>query len=148
MDPASQIVGAEKLTGVLGYWPTFHDAEVIWVRLDRGGAGAGPSLEALVHTFEMTNQVDAAGFYVLRNNVLVHLRFAGVSDLKLDDFNEQNVLFGLTISKREGAAAESGFDVKFDPSWGVGAVFGCTAVAVVSVDPCDSSGRSLTTGKI
>ena len=30
-----RIEGAEKLTGVFGKWPSFHDANVIWVRLDR-----------------------------------------------------------------------------------------------------------------
>ena len=89
----------------------------------------------------MTDEVDAAGYFVLRNNVLVHLRFAGVENLKLDDFNQQNALFELTISKEEGAGRA--FRVVFDASWGVGAEFSCDAVAVLSVQPCNKEGRGL-----
>ena len=141
MAPVKQIVGAEKLTSSFGYWPSFHDAEVVWMRLDRDKTelGLGPTLDAMIHAFEMTEEVDAAGYYVLRNHVLVHLRFAGVENLKLDGFNQQNALFGLTISKAE--AGSKNFRVAFDPAWGVGAEFSCTAVAVVSVQPCDKDGR-------
>jgi len=146
MNSIEQINGAEKLTAVFGCWPTFHDAEVVWIRLDRGGTDLGPSptLEALVHAFEMTDQVDAAGFYLLRNHVLAHLRFSSVGALKLDDFNQQNVLWGLTISNLDSSGAEAVFQVEFEPSWGVGVTFQCKAIAVVSVQLCDKEGKAQT----
>jgi hypothetical protein len=49
MDVAARIAGAEKLITVFGYWPSFHDAEVLWIELRRRpcGEGYGPTLEAL-----------------------------------------------------------------------------------------------------
>src|SRR5690349_8078454 len=88
------IAGAHKLVEVFGYWPSFHDSEVLWVRLDRKptGDGYGPTLEVLVHTFEMTSEVNSGGHYVLRNHVLVHLQFLDVVELHMDGFNHQNAL--------------------------------------------------------
>lgn len=145
MVPADEILGAERLTAVFGYWPTFHDAEVVWMRLDRGGTdlGPGPTLDALIHAFEMTKEVDAAGYYVLRNHVLVHLRFAGVSNLRLDGFNQQNAIFGLTISMAETGEVGEKYQVGFDPSFGVGAEFHCATIAVSGVQPCDKDGNPL-----
>ena len=37
-DFESLIVGRDKLTSIFGYWPSFHDAEVIDLRLWRGHA--------------------------------------------------------------------------------------------------------------
>ena len=139
------IAGADQLVAVFGRWPSFHDAEVVWVRLDRGTPGDGvPSLEALVHTSEMTSEVGAGGYYVLRHHVLVHLRFGAVTEARLDGFNEQNVLTALNLTDRgEGQPESSRFEVSFDPAFGLGASFQCDAIEVVSVAPCGSDGQPL-----
>jgi hypothetical protein len=31
----NRIIEADTLTAVLGYWPSFHDAEVKYIKLDR-----------------------------------------------------------------------------------------------------------------
>lgn len=65
LDPSS-IDAAGALVEIFGYWPAFHDAEVIAVRLDRSGVSGSPELEADVHVFEMTSTVTPDGFYELR----------------------------------------------------------------------------------
>src|SRR5688572_8360888 len=100
-DVTHRIAGADKLLAVFGYWPSFHDAEVVRITLDRrspAGELVDPTLDALIHTWEMTDAVNEAGSYVLRHHVLVHLRFQGIDELQLEAFNHQNVLFGLTIA--------------------------------------------------
>ncbi len=42
------IVGADRLASRFGGWPSFHDAEVVRLMLDRNGAN-GPTAEMLVH---------------------------------------------------------------------------------------------------
>jgi len=37
------VKNADVLINIFGYWPSFHDAEVLTMRLDRAGAD-GPSL--------------------------------------------------------------------------------------------------------
>ena len=97
MDAFERIMGYTRLVDVFGYWPSFHDAEVVSIRLDRHG-DAGPVLEALVHAFEMTRDVDAGGYFVLRHHVLVHLRFHEVVAPVLYGFNPQNMLYGILLT--------------------------------------------------
>jgi len=55
-----KVINNEALTNIFGYWPSFHDAEVTQVRLDRGegvgpaGETTNPTLEADIHVFEMS----------------------------------------------------------------------------------------------
>jgi len=77
------VKGSERLTSVFGCWPSFHDAEIIWMRLHRGDRRseegvAGPSMEMEVHTFEITNEVAPTGLLVLKHHVLVHFRFVDI----------------------------------------------------------------------
>lgn len=137
------IIDSEKLTSVFGYWPSFHDAEVIWLRLDRRGSelGEGPTLEAQVFAFEMTRDVDPAGYFVQRHHVLVHFRFSGVAELKVDDLNQQNVLFELRINAvRDEQSDGRRLVVDLSSTWGVGATFRCEKAAVLSVEACDKDG--------
>ena len=146
METYQSIRNHERLTSIFGYWPSFHDAEVIWLRLDRRATtlGHGPTVEALIHAFEMTSEVNAAGFYVLRNQVLVHLRFSRVVEPILDGFNCQNVLSVLSVKDiRERQMELLNFEVKFDTSFGLEASFQCQDIEVVDVRPCDNDGLPL-----
>ena len=144
LEDFGSINGAEQLVSIFGYWPTFHDAEVLWMRLDRRPAGEGdygPTLEALVHAFEMTPEVGSDGHYVLRHHVLVHLRFQEVVELRLDGFNHQNALMGLTFTDlRDGQMERVKWAVRFDSAFGADASFQCLAVEVVNVAPCSKAG--------
>jgi Immunity protein 50 len=141
-----KIVGAEKLVGVFGYWPSFHDAEVLSMQLDRkplNEANYGPTVQALVHTFEITNEVSPDGYLILRHNVLVRLIFHEVAELQVKDFNHQNALMGLSLldlSYRQLERVKWG--VQFDRSFGANASFQCYSVEVSSVVPCGKDGAA------
>jgi hypothetical protein len=79
---------AEKLTHIFGEWPSFHVAEVVCLVLDRSGSEA-PTLEAQIHVFAVTSDLDANGHYVLANHTLVTLRFTKVALLELGGFNRR-----------------------------------------------------------
>jgi hypothetical protein len=147
MNSFDRIEGAEKLVGVFGYWPSFHDAEVLWMRLDRRPICDdcyGPILETLIRAFEMTNEVGPDGFYVLRHHVLVHFRFHDVKGVRLKDFNNQNMLHGLSIADiREHQMERIHFEVGFDSTFGVNASLQCYRVEVVSVTPCTKDATPL-----
>ncbi len=49
--PTHKIAGAERVLDIFGAWPSFHDAEVLSLRLDRSGLSGGPELEAEIHVF-------------------------------------------------------------------------------------------------
>ncbi len=135
----------KRLTSIFGRWPSFHDAEVIWLRLDRKATslGDGPTVETLIHIFEMTSEVDAARFYVLRNHVLVHLRFSRVVEPILDGFDQGHTLMSLSIKDiRPQQMKHLNFEVNLDPVYGPEASFQCQDIEIVDVKPCDSDGHS------
>ncbi|QEL16937.1 Imm50 family immunity protein [Limnoglobus roseus] len=147
MEGIGPIEGEEQLVAVFGYWPTFHDAEVLWLRLDRrsgGEASYGPTLEALVHAFEMTDEVGPDGYYGQRFHVLVHLQFREVVKLRLDGFNHQNALHGLDFTDlRDRQMERVKWAVRFNSAFGVDASFECFAVEVLSVVPCGNAGEAI-----
>ena len=79
--------GAAELFDWFGFWPTFHDGEVLSLHLDR----AGPS-HLRVHTWERTNELDSRGCYVVRKRAIVTFILEQISELELDGFSQQNVL--------------------------------------------------------
>jgi len=128
---------SETLVAIFGHWPSFHDAEVVAWRLDRAAGELGaPGLEVDVHLFEMTSDVDARGFYVLRHHTLATLRFDGIDELDLDGFNGQNVISELEI---EATADQNRLAVVLDTSSGLAASFTCSSGSVVRAEPFDPS---------
>jgi|SRR5690242_8940989 Immunity protein 50 len=91
-----EIPGATELHDWFGHWPTFHDAEVISLHLNRQGTSA-----LRVHTWETTNQVDTEGCYILTKHVVVEFLVDSVSNCVLGAFNHQNVISGLAVEKTD-----------------------------------------------
>ena len=90
------IPGAVDVVAWFGYWPSFHDAEVVSITLDRLNAS-----RVVIHTFTATREIDARGYYVLRNHTLTTIRFHDVLNLEIKGFSNQNVIFGLSIESQE-----------------------------------------------
>ncbi|WNG39623.1 hypothetical protein F0U61_42585 [Archangium violaceum] len=146
-DASSFFANAERLTRIFGYWPSFHDAEVLELNLSRGGNGAevggdnAPILTARIYVFEMTSKV-RSGRFVLRNHTRVTLRFEGVDGLELDGFNHQNALNALSfelVPRTDGGP--SLLAVTFDPAYGLGASFTCRSAEVVEAEACSAPVR-------
>jgi hypothetical protein len=139
-----KVRNAETLEDIFGYWPSFHDAEIVQVRLVRGdllepeGKPRKPTLEADVYVFETTDQVTEEGFYALRKHTLATLAFCGIDELQLDGFNHQNVLFGLSLEDISDRQLELlKWRVAFDSSFGFAATFMCEQIEVVRAVPFD-----------
>ena len=90
------IEGSKELFHWFGYWPSFHDAEVISLSLHRSGASS-----LVLHTWEVSKEIDEKGYYVLAKHAVVEFLMKRVVDLDLSGFNQQNVIFGLEIHKLE-----------------------------------------------
>jgi hypothetical protein len=129
--------GAELLTGIFGYWPSFHDAEVVRLALERKEPyESGPDLAADVYTFETTEEVGGDGRYLLKHEVLVSFRFSGIDSLRIEGFNNQNALWGLEIIDIRSRQLEYlRYEVHFAASFGVGAEFFCRDIEIEGVRP-------------
>ncbi len=122
------IHGEEKLKGIFGVWPSFHDAEVWSLTYER--VPDGFSVIAVIHAFQTTSEVDARGYYVLKNHTKVRIRFDRCSDVSLEGFNHQNVLFGLDIAQPHQSTADCPFQVRFDKSYGLAGSLRCKDIVV------------------
>ena len=120
------VLGAEKLTSRYGgCWPSFHDAELIELRLHRGNFIAGPSHPDLLGPeliVKIRTWIEAPGTLP----TLATLRFGGVEDLEMSGFNHQNVILDLSIK-----SAADGFDVTFRAAFGLGIAFHCGEIEVM-----------------
>lgn len=132
----SKIENSHLLTGIFGYWPSFHDAEVISVELQRAQDGSDqPTLRARVYVFAVTKEVDDRGFYVLKNHTLVTFLFRGIDESQIKSFNHQNALWELKITDLSSRQLENlNFEVHFVPSFGVEAEFKCKTVEIEAVE--------------
>lgn len=142
----SLIAGSEKLTRIYGGWPSFHDAEVIELHHRRGQMKPGdwddsnvmPVLTAKIHIFieSPTSQ-----------HTLATLRFEDVDDYKMEGFNHQNAILGLSITLQDRGTFESGESlppylvVEFQPAFGMGASFRCFRIEVVDAVRCTEEGK-------
>ena len=130
-----RIKNSEALTAIFGRWPSFHDAEIHSMYLDRGGK-AGPFLEAKIHVYEMTKEVDARGRYVLKNHTLVTFRFSRVVMGEIKWFNQQNVISYLDIDEvGPESSGRRNFYISIKSSNGCEASFECEDVIITSVEP-------------
>jgi len=92
------VEGARGLYDWFGYWPNFHDAEVISLHLNRRGSSS-----LSLHTWELSKDVDEKGYFILSKHVVVEFVMKEVVGLSLNGFNHQNVISGLAIEPSEGA---------------------------------------------
>ena len=98
---APDIPGAADVVAWFGYWPSFHDAEVLSITLDRS-----ESSRIVVHTWNRTDEVGARGYYVVDKHAIVTfgledflLDREGITNSQIDGFSKQNVLSSLTVRK-------------------------------------------------
>jgi len=94
----AQIPGALGLSEWFGYWPSFHDAEVLSLDLHR----AGPST-LKIHTFEISNQVTSRGFLVCTKHVVVTFIIEEIKRAKREGVKVLKVIHGYGSSGKGGA---------------------------------------------
>ena len=127
MFEAPGIPGAEDVIAWFGYWPTFHDAEVLLITLDRSNGAC-----VVIHAHETTREIDASGHYVLAKHALVTFFLEGfppdddgVTNIHLEYFNHQNVLSSARVNK-----IAAGYELALDGIFGVDGVISAERMRV------------------
>ena len=80
-DDAKILPGAENLIEWFGRWPSFHDAEILSIELNRLGAS-----RIRIHVWNRLADVDTRGFYKHDKHCTVTFKLEQISDLELADF--------------------------------------------------------------
>jgi len=127
------VTNGEQLVAAMGYWPSFHDANVIEV------CRASNSFFAKIHVFEMTDRVDTEGYFVLQKHHLVTFAFHGVRRNSLPADYATDCLEELVFAK-----AGDNVQVNFESVMGQDGEIVCTEVAIAKVVPCSSAGNART----
>lgn len=126
-----KIINRELVEDIYGQWPSFHDAEIHELKLSRSKDKRDACLELVIHTFHSTMETDENGYYKTIHNYLVSLRFENITNLKLEDFNHQNVLWGLDFQEAE--INSNLIKVNMETSYGCRGEFLCEEVIVLGV---------------
>ena len=132
MNVPTYILNHEAVVSFFGRWPSFHDANVLAYEL------GADSISVTLHTWHMTDEVDAKGYFVLRNHALVSFRFDGLCEVQMDAFGSGNILSGLEISP---CSAPASFHVELDSVMDMSGSFSAGSGEVVSVIPCTFDGK-------
>jgi hypothetical protein len=109
LEVIDKVPGTAEFIKWFGYWPSFHDAEVLDLKLCR----SGPST-IRVHSFETTDLVNSQGFFVCTKHVVVSFVFEHVTNLNLDCFNAQNVIGELHLRQ-----SSDGYQLTLEPCHGI-----------------------------
>lgn len=115
-----RIAGAAALVAHFGYFPNFHDAEVVSVTLDR----AGSTLVLILHASR--DVLDDRGDGVRDRHVLVTITMRQLHYMKLENFYGQNVIFALVFTE----TAERLIECNLDESVGLSALVTAAHVAI------------------
>jgi hypothetical protein len=97
------VPGGPELLAWFGYVPSFHDAEIIGLHLNR----TGPSTLS-IHTWDVTDKVDSKGFFVHEKDVVVTFTLEEIENLELEGFSHQNVIGGLALNRMQAEAPKFG----------------------------------------
>jgi len=129
---AELFANSASLVGAIGYWPSFHDANVKEVRRE------GDVCRVLVHVFETTDKIDSKGGIVLAKHHLVTIQMSGIVECTLPTNYQGDCLFGLG-AERVGDSVKVVFDSAIDPefTWHVL----CRRAEVVNAESCDDAGQ-------
>ena len=127
----SLITNYELAIQQFGYWPAFHDAEVLKVTLE-----ANPGYDATaiftIATHEFINELNARGYYKQANNCNIELQFKGIIEMSFEGFNHQNVIFDLSFEKNG-----DNIRCEFGASVGLVATIEAEEVSILSLIPAE-----------
>ncbi|WP_041388554.1 immunity 50 family protein [Polaromonas sp. JS666] len=137
MQPIEHIIGTSKVVETLGYWPTFHDAEVISFAAERAlPVKCGYSIFRMtVHVRNYTTVGEGTAQYaqVLSASVLIHFLFTGACDFEFSGFNHQNVIDAIVVTPVT-TDESANLRVAIESIWGFGGILRCSRVEVEAVE--------------
>lgn len=130
---ADLFANSELLVNPMGYWPSFHDANV------KEAHRESDVCRVLIHVFEITDQVDSTGYLVLTKHHLVTIRMSGIEECSLPPNYRSDSLFGLE-AERVGDLVKVVFDSAIGPEFTWHLL--CRRAEIASVAVCNSEGET------
>lgn len=130
-----EIPGGADLVLWLGQIPSFHDAEIISLHLNRCGRSS-LRLHGWIHTGKVGND----GYLELGKQAIVTFDLENIMDLQLDGFSVQNVISGLVIRRAPdrpdrrpylaGEPSSQDIEIELEPCYGLSGFIRARSVTV------------------
>jgi hypothetical protein len=90
------IDGVDRVLKWFGYWPRFHDSEILEVRLVVNGVST-----IRLHAFHVSSELDDRGYFIQDKHCQITFKVAEVTELSFTaDTADIGVLFGVSIAKQ------------------------------------------------
>ena len=131
------ISGSKKVIEALGYWPSFHDAEVVSFSVERAlPFKADCTLARLavhIQQYEAVGEGTPQYELVLCKSIVLRFLFQGICALKSSDFNHQNVIDSISVSP---VTTEDRvlLAVVVESIWGFGCSLRCSSVEIEAIE--------------
>jgi hypothetical protein len=93
-----EIDNAKLVIDHFGYWPTFHDSEIISIIIQRTLDKATSSATLRVYSFEMTDQM-VGGHDQLVKHCFFDVEITDLIKTEIDGFNHQNAVLALEFGR-------------------------------------------------
>jgi hypothetical protein len=131
----ASVPGGSELVAWFGHAPSFHDAEIVSLSLNRRSAST-----LVLHAWNTTKEVDDRGYFVLDRHAVVTFVLLDILDLELDGFSHQNVVSGLILRRAPDRpdrssfywrdASPDDFEIELEPCFGLDGRIRCRSVSV------------------
>lgn len=148
MGPYTLIAGYQEVLAAFGLWPSFDEAEVLRMLLDRTRVDTRgipyPSIELELRAWHLLQS--GPGEYVFdgKRSSVIHFLFEQVYDVQLGGLNHQNVLSSLRFRPIEDRpwTASSGLGVQLEECFGLSGCFKAGSAKVLAIKPCGAAGTA------
>ena len=120
------------LENIYGSWPSFHDAEILSIKMYRDEeSGKNCTLVASFYLYETKsiNEGTAQFEIICTNENIATIEFQGIENIKLEGFNHQNVIDELQLKQKDKSIF-----VEFESIFGVQCSFFCSKITVLGVE--------------
>jgi hypothetical protein len=116
------IPGADAVIAWFGHWPSFQDAEVLSIHINRDGLSL-----IRIHTWNVSTRLDRAGQFMREREAILVFELAGIKSLRLqgEEVDRQNLAHGNGIER-----TEQGYRFGFAPSRGLAGELTVEQIAV------------------
>ena len=102
----------QNIINIFGYWPSFHDSPVTQFEI------TDKTLSLSLKVWEMTNDVDVDGYFILTKKHEVSFSFTHIISTNLDSFPPSNILYTLGFSSLEEFKSLGHFSINLDSAMG------------------------------
>ncbi len=133
LDFLPEFANSERIREFYDGWPTFHDAEVIEIMLNRelGYDFSGPKLQMVLFVFSDLKK----GQPKTRQTTKITLLFENVELNYLEDFNHQNAMADFMMTKGYSEQyRQDRYEIQFGEI-GAKIKFTCLKISVLSIEP-------------